>query len=307
MVPEFTAATWALEVDGISEPIKTEYGYHIIQLQEIREKTSPSLAELDTAKRTELEEEFKLKQVEGLIADRAEKIEQDVLDATDILDEVAKKNGLVLKKQNSVERNTYAGIAAEPAVKSAIFSDVLRNGRNSDMIAVNNDHAVFLRVAEFRDPRPKTLEEVSLSLRTQLEQKGAAKLASEAGAAIQAEIESVSALKAKADAAGYSYTADSSVKRNQPGVQRGLLTAIFQAEAPANGVAVEQGVDLANGDYAIFYLNEIKANTNSLTDTEKEARISALSRQNGGHELNAYLGSLRESASIEYPPEPENN
>jgi len=304
MVPEFTAATWAMNVGDISAPVKTDYGYHIIQLQDIKEKTSPSLAELDAGKRTELETEFKLQKVEGLLSDRADELAQQVFDANDVLQGVAEANKLQLKTQLSVGRNTYSGIAAEPAIKTAIFSEELLDGTNSDLIAVNNDHAVFLRVTDFREPRQKSLEEVSVLLRSQLEQQAAANKATEAGVALQAEVATTQELKSKADAASYAFTQDLTIKRNQPGVQSDLLTAAFQAGTP-NGEAIEQGVDLSNGDYAIFYLQEVKKADANLTDTEKEARFTSMANQIGGVELNAYLNSLKEGASIVYPVEQE--
>ncbi|UII56880.1 peptidylprolyl isomerase [Cytobacillus spongiae] len=40
MVPEFEEAAYALEVNGISDPVKSEHGYHIIQTTEKKEKKS---------------------------------------------------------------------------------------------------------------------------------------------------------------------------------------------------------------------------------------------------------------------------
>ena len=43
MVPEFEEAVFSLAVDEISEPIKTVYGYHVIQVTGITEASQPSL------------------------------------------------------------------------------------------------------------------------------------------------------------------------------------------------------------------------------------------------------------------------
>ena len=46
MVPEFEAATFAMEVGDISDPVKTQFGYHIIKLEAKNEESIPTYEEV---------------------------------------------------------------------------------------------------------------------------------------------------------------------------------------------------------------------------------------------------------------------
>lgn len=46
MVPEFEAGVKALEAGGVSDPIQTQFGWHVIKLNETREKAPPALSEV---------------------------------------------------------------------------------------------------------------------------------------------------------------------------------------------------------------------------------------------------------------------
>ena len=52
MVPEFEAAAAALETGGISEPVQTQFGWHVLILNETRQAEAPSLEDV----RAELED-----------------------------------------------------------------------------------------------------------------------------------------------------------------------------------------------------------------------------------------------------------
>ncbi len=69
MVPEFEAATFAMNVGEVSEPVQTQFGYHIIKLVDLKEE---STSDFETVKGTAKEQCVLAKRQAAYIAKRQE-------------------------------------------------------------------------------------------------------------------------------------------------------------------------------------------------------------------------------------------
>lgn len=65
MVPPFEEATFALEPGAISDPVQTQFGWHVIKLNEVREQPAPTLDEV----RGELTAQLQQQAIEARIAE----------------------------------------------------------------------------------------------------------------------------------------------------------------------------------------------------------------------------------------------
>lgn len=64
MVPDFEAAVIALEVGEVSDPVQTQFGWHVIKLNEVRAKAAPTVEDV----REEIEARIRNEAVEAQIA-----------------------------------------------------------------------------------------------------------------------------------------------------------------------------------------------------------------------------------------------
>src|SRR5579862_6956598 len=71
-VPAFADALFSMQPGQISQPVKTQYGYHIIRLDEVRPATVKSLDEV----RSQVETEYRREQAASVFGDRQEQLQQ---------------------------------------------------------------------------------------------------------------------------------------------------------------------------------------------------------------------------------------
>jgi peptidyl-prolyl cis-trans isomerase C len=69
MVPEFEAATIALEVGAISAPVKTNFGWHVIKLFDVRQAEVPAFAEVQAGLEDEIRRSVANEAIENLVAE----------------------------------------------------------------------------------------------------------------------------------------------------------------------------------------------------------------------------------------------
>ena len=69
MVPEFETAVADMEVGAISAPIKTQFGWHVIKLNNARTKDAPKMEDV----RAELEQQVRMDKVESYISELTDK------------------------------------------------------------------------------------------------------------------------------------------------------------------------------------------------------------------------------------------
>ncbi|MEQ1514143.1 MAG: peptidyl-prolyl cis-trans isomerase [Lysobacteraceae bacterium] len=271
MIKPFEDAVFATAAGTISGPIKTDFGWHIIQVRE----TKPGHEKPFEEARPELERMLAETARERAYNDLTGMLVDEVLKSPTTLAPAARAAKLPVQKLGPFARGQGTGIAANPAVLRAAFSeDLKQNHQVSDPIEIAPNHSVLIRVVEHTPDRVQPLDKVG-------SQVVAAVRADRARKAMEAEGEAVLARLKKGESLAAIATEKKWILTNMPGIPRGAPTptaeaneAYFQVSAPAAGKRSPGKILSQDSQMIVFEVTKVAQGDN--TEITPEIRANFL-------------------------------
>lgn len=298
MVPEFDEAVFSMAVGEISEPVRTQFGYHLIQLQEIQAEEMRSLQDA----RAELSEELQRRTAEERFYELSETISNIAYEEPDSLEGAAIAAGVTVQQSALFNRQGGTdGVVSKPAVIQAAFSElVLSEGKNSDPIELADDHMVIVRVAEHRPATRKPLESVKREVVDAVLTQRAESTARKQGLDLLEQLQQGKLDQQQAaEQSKLSWGESRTVKRGDFTLPQQAITRLFQMRASEEGVVQYVGVDLGRGGYALIELSKIEDGELSALDAERKEQIRReLVERNLKSHYQSYIASLHNGADI---------
>ena len=300
MDPVFDSVAFALPEGELSQPVRTRFGYHLIEVTEI----IPAAVKPFDEVKEELRAEVSRQRAESLFYDLGERLANVAYETPDSLEPAADELGLTLLQSDWIGRTGGEGVLAHPRVTGAAFSDEVLVGRtNSDLIEPERDvlRAVVLRVADHRVAAIRPLEEV----RDEIVEELRAERAREA--ALQAASTSFEQLR---QGVSWSEAMPSAVVETPGPVGRDLASVpasvrqlAFTLPAPVEGGASVGTTLLENGDVAVIQVTEVKDGEATPSEGASPASESEMLAQLlGRHVYNGMLGDMQLRAKVERNP-----
>ena len=295
--PAFEAALFSMKKGDVSDPVKSEDGYHIIWLRDVHAQAVRSFDEV----KAELAKKYVDEQREHQYSDISGKLTDAIYQDPTSLAPAAKTLGLTVQKTALFSRNGGAGIAANPAVVKAAFSNsVLAEGNSSDPIELGTDHIVVVRVDQHVKPEPKPLDAVREQIRATLVQQQVAKAAKERADTLLARLQKGEALDKVAAEIKLAPVEEKGIGRNAANLEKPLIDAVFALPLPASGKSEPGMVALHDDVYALFQLDAVKDGDPSKLDPRtREAALNQLRQGLGYEAVSGFIDSLRKAAKIE--------
>ncbi|MEO8445310.1 MAG: SurA N-terminal domain-containing protein [Gammaproteobacteria bacterium] len=298
-VPAFDKALFDLKTGETSPPVKTEFGYHIIRLDELRPGTERSFE----AVRAQLEEELRKQKAQDEFYAIAERLDDLALENPSSLEPVARDTGLTVKKYAGFTKEGGGPFGSNANLISAVFAPgVLDGSENTPLIELDDTRAVVARVAEHKPPAVRPLVEVRAEITSRLIALRATTEANMRGEALLKRVQAGEDLATVANASGLKLVEAGPVTRRSPTVPPELLTAIFRAPKPDKTPDV-QGFGLGAGGYAVFQLKGVyPGEPERIPAEQREQRRQALAQRAAVAETDALAAELRESAKVVVAP-----
>lgn len=291
---EFESALAALTVGQVSEPVQTDAGFHLIKLVAVDQAEKPSLEEEAPMIRMALADA----QAQQLFVEKLERLKEEAYN-TDSLQEVADSLQLPLVQLPAMGRAGGQGLAADPKVVQAAFSDeVLKDGHISPVLELSETSVVVVSKREYIPATVKSLAEVADLIETQLKDQKARAQLSERGAQLLAELSTGADVEAAATAAGFEWQVSYGVKRSDSRYDPAVLRQLFDMKMVDQQPAYDQ-VNNQSGDLVLLKLAKIiPGDLTTLSAEQRKALAQRLNYETAAAELLAFDAELKQAAEI---------
>jgi peptidyl-prolyl cis-trans isomerase D len=298
-VGPFEDALFAMSVGEIRGPVKSDFGYHVLKLDEVEAGHVKTFEEA----RAEVESDYRKERAQTIFYDESQKLADQAFSALTELESVAKTMNLPVKTVTGFTREGGGDFGEDSSgvIEAAFSDDVLERRQNSPLVTVGDDRALVLRVTNHKAAEPRPLESVSAQIREQLRTQAMREKAAAQGAFAMARLQKGETWAGVTSALKFTAVGKRFMTRQDNVAPPAIVRAAFNA--PNSEVSEAKpyfgGVTTDDGNYAVYAVTAVRnADPSKEAAAEKSARKRRAEVQAGNGDFTAYISEAERTTKI---------
>jgi peptidyl-prolyl cis-trans isomerase D len=296
MVKPFEDAVFAAEAGSVSEPVRSPFGWHVIQLRDVRSGHQVPFEQVRDTLAQEQAQADRERAFNDLVGNFVDQVYRNPTE----LAAAAQAAGLQVRTAGPIARGEGEGVLATPAVQRAAFSESLvQDNTASDPIEVGPDRSVIIRVTRHEPERALTVGEARDRIVQAIRADRAAKRVQGEAEAMVAKLGEGETLQALAEAASLQVQDIKGMPRGTPLPDETAAQAYFRARAPQEGAVTPGSVALPDGSMVVFAVSKVTPGDAAEAD-EVERRMfrEQLAALIGNEDAQSLQAALRRQMKV---------
>jgi peptidyl-prolyl cis-trans isomerase D len=288
-------AIFSMREGDIRGPVRSDFGFHVVKLDRIVAGGPLPLEQV----RAELERELRDRQADAEFRELENAVSNAMFEALDI-DAIGEAVGLEVKSSTGYLRTGGDPFGANQAAIEAVFDPrVLTGGEVSDIVEIDANRSVVIKVAAYHEASRETLDEVRDQIGSALKSARAQEILADRSDELQAMLRRGDDIYAAAESVGAKVSPAALVSRTDETLDARLLAAIFRSKKPLEGSSRIGGTFTQTEDFAVFSLTAvIPGRPEAIPLADRDARKTELASQSGIADFTAFLSELEQRAVI---------
>ena len=286
MVKPFEDAVFQMKEGEIAGPVETQFGYHIIKLDAIKQMGFEEAG-------NQIERELKQQQAVKKFNELAENFGNMVYEQSDSLKPTAQAFKLTIQQSPWMTRDSKeVALLSNDKLLHALFSDdALKNKRNTEAIEVAPNTLVAAHVLEHKAASVKSFEEVKADINRHLLLEQASELAKKEGTAKLEMLRQGKDVNMAWSTPGM-MTRERALAGLGPAGQR----AVFQADT--SKLPAYAGMEDAQGGYVLLKIASVQE-ADRIDEAKRKNLTEQLRQLVAQEKFSAYLASLKQQTEVQ--------